>query len=183
MGGGERLLAVRVSALGVDRGRIDVAADARSEDLPRLVPHRHPQHRRRHGRGRDQRRRTVILHLVSFKYKKDTGVSARDDHRARLRALKDLDGVIDLKVGEDIVLTISAPADVKSSLVDRVTAEADAIWRSAGLAITWERQPARASSRTLHVIFGNERGNATSSLQPLGWIRFDDDRPTLDMYL
>jgi len=82
-----------------------------------------------------------------------------------------------------IVVTISAPADVKSSLVDRVTAEADAIWRSAGLAITWERQPARASSRTLHVIFGNERGNATSSLQPLGWIRFDDDRPTPDMYL
>jgi len=47
----------------------------------------------------------VILHLVSFKYKKDTGVSARDDHRARLRALKDLDGVIDLKVGEDVVRT------------------------------------------------------------------------------
>ena len=82
-----------------------------------------------------------------------------------------------------IVVTISAPADVKSSLVDRVTAEADAIWRSAGLAITWERQPARASPRTLHVVFGNERGNATSSLQPLGWIRFDDDRPAPDMYL
>ena len=45
----------------------------------------------------------MILHLVSFKYKKDTGAPARDDHRARLRALKDLDGVVDLKVGEDIV--------------------------------------------------------------------------------
>ena len=45
----------------------------------------------------------MILHLVSFKYKKDTNAEARDDHRARLRALKDLDGVVDLKVGEDVV--------------------------------------------------------------------------------
>lgn len=45
----------------------------------------------------------MILHLVSFKYKKDTDTAARDDHRARLRALRDLDGVVDLKVGEDIV--------------------------------------------------------------------------------
>ena len=45
----------------------------------------------------------MILHLVSFKYKKDTGAAARDDHRARLRGLKALDGVVDLKVGEDIV--------------------------------------------------------------------------------
>ena len=82
-----------------------------------------------------------------------------------------------------IVVTISAPADVKSSLVDRVTAEADAIWRSAGLTITWERQPTRISSRALHVVFGNERGNATSSIQPLGWIRFEADRPAQDVYL
>ena len=45
----------------------------------------------------------MIVHLVCFKYKKDTDNAARDDHRARLRALKHLDGVIDLKVGEDIV--------------------------------------------------------------------------------
>ena len=45
----------------------------------------------------------MILHMVSFKYKKDTDAAAREDHRARLRALKDLDGVVDLKVGEDVV--------------------------------------------------------------------------------
>jgi hypothetical protein len=82
-----------------------------------------------------------------------------------------------------IVVTISAPADVKSSLVDRVTAEADAIWRAAGLTITWERQPTGAAPRTLHVVFGNERGNATSSMQPLGWIRFEADQPVPDVYL
>ena len=45
----------------------------------------------------------MILHIVCFKYKPEIGAAARDDHRARLRSLKTLDGVIDLKVGEDIV--------------------------------------------------------------------------------
>lgn len=45
----------------------------------------------------------MILHLVCFKYKKETDAAAREDHRARLRTLKDLDGIVDLKVGEDIV--------------------------------------------------------------------------------
>jgi hypothetical protein len=45
----------------------------------------------------------MLLHLVCFKYKSDVGADARAQHRARLGALKDLDGVIDLKVGEDVV--------------------------------------------------------------------------------
>lgn len=45
----------------------------------------------------------MILHLVCFKYKADVGADARADHRARLAALKGLDGVTDLKVGEDVV--------------------------------------------------------------------------------
>jgi len=45
----------------------------------------------------------VILHLVCFKYKPTTDAAARDDHRARLRTLKSLDGVIDLKIGADVV--------------------------------------------------------------------------------
>ncbi len=44
-----------------------------------------------------------ILHLVSFKYKADVAESQRDDHRARLAALKDIDGVTSLKVGADVV--------------------------------------------------------------------------------
>lgn len=44
-----------------------------------------------------------LLHLVSFKYKPDSGEKARDDHRARLTALKDIDGVAILKVGADVV--------------------------------------------------------------------------------
>jgi len=45
----------------------------------------------------------VILHLVCFKYKSSVDAQARDDHRAQLRTLKGLDGVVDLKVGEDVV--------------------------------------------------------------------------------
>ena len=47
----------------------------------------------------------MLPHLVCFKYKPDTPESARDDHRARLRGLKDrhFDGLIDLTVGGDVV--------------------------------------------------------------------------------
>jgi hypothetical protein len=45
----------------------------------------------------------MLVHLVSFKYRTDTDAAQRTSHRQRLRALKDLDGVIDLKVGEDVV--------------------------------------------------------------------------------
>ena len=45
----------------------------------------------------------MLIHIVSFKYKTDTAAAQRTAHRERLAALKDLDGVIDLKVGEDVV--------------------------------------------------------------------------------
>jgi hypothetical protein len=45
----------------------------------------------------------MLMHLVCFKYKGDTDDAARAQHRARLGALRDLDGVIDLKVGADVV--------------------------------------------------------------------------------
>jgi hypothetical protein len=45
----------------------------------------------------------MLLHLVSFKYRADVDAATRADHRARLDALRSLDGVIELKVGEDVV--------------------------------------------------------------------------------
>jgi len=45
----------------------------------------------------------MLLHLVCFKYRADVDTPARMQHRARLAALESLDGVIDLKVGEDVV--------------------------------------------------------------------------------
>lgn len=45
----------------------------------------------------------MLTHIVCFKYKPDTPESARQDHRARLRGLASLEGVVDLVVGEDVV--------------------------------------------------------------------------------
>jgi hypothetical protein len=45
----------------------------------------------------------MLLHLVCFKYKLETPAEARVEHRAQLAALRELDGVVDLKVGEDVV--------------------------------------------------------------------------------
>jgi hypothetical protein len=45
----------------------------------------------------------MLLHLVCFKYKADVDESVRRAHRERLGTLRDLDGVIDLKVGADVV--------------------------------------------------------------------------------
>jgi hypothetical protein len=45
----------------------------------------------------------MLMHIVSFKYNADAAAPLRMEHRARLHALHDLDGVVDLKVGEDVV--------------------------------------------------------------------------------
>jgi stress responsive alpha/beta barrel protein len=45
----------------------------------------------------------MLLHLVCFKYKPAIDEATRRDHRDRLRALSALDGIVDLKVGADVV--------------------------------------------------------------------------------
>ena len=45
----------------------------------------------------------MLLHLVCFKYKPSTDQATRAEHRERLATLKTLDGIVDLKVGEDVV--------------------------------------------------------------------------------
>ena len=45
----------------------------------------------------------MLIHLVSFKYRADVTESARQDHRQRLATLATIDGVVDLKVGGDVV--------------------------------------------------------------------------------
>ncbi len=45
----------------------------------------------------------MIVHVVCFKYNDEIDAPARAHHRERLRALHDIDGIIDLKVGEDVV--------------------------------------------------------------------------------
>ncbi len=45
----------------------------------------------------------MLIHIVSFKYKADVSEVQRADHRDRLKGLSGLPGVIDLKVGADVV--------------------------------------------------------------------------------
>ena len=45
----------------------------------------------------------MLVHIVCFKYKADVTEAVRRDHRERLRGLAGLAGVVDLKVGEDVV--------------------------------------------------------------------------------
>ena len=45
----------------------------------------------------------MIMHMVSFKYKKEIDAPARTHHRERLAALEVIDGIVDLTVGGDVV--------------------------------------------------------------------------------
>ena len=45
----------------------------------------------------------MLLHLVCFKYKAEVDAATRAQHRQRLGVLKDLEGVVDLRVGADVV--------------------------------------------------------------------------------
>jgi hypothetical protein len=45
----------------------------------------------------------MLVHVVSFKYKASTDAATQTQHRERLGTLKTIDGVIDLKVGADLV--------------------------------------------------------------------------------
>lgn len=45
----------------------------------------------------------MVVHLVSFKYRNDVDETARQDHRTQLKALADIDGIVDFKVGADFV--------------------------------------------------------------------------------
>lgn len=45
----------------------------------------------------------MLTHIVCFKYRADVDERTREEHRARLSGLRALEGVVDLKVGADVV--------------------------------------------------------------------------------
>jgi hypothetical protein len=67
----------------------------------------------------------VIVHLVSFKYKAGVDADAQQQHRERLAALRDIDGVTDLKVGADLVRSPrSYDTGLAITFVDRAALDA-----------------------------------------------------------
>ena len=45
----------------------------------------------------------MLTHVVCFKYRPDVDDATRQDHRQKLCGLAGLDGVVELKVGKDVV--------------------------------------------------------------------------------
>ena len=45
----------------------------------------------------------MLTHIVCFKYKPEIAEDIREDHRRRLAGLSNLPGVLDLKVGGDVL--------------------------------------------------------------------------------
>ena len=45
----------------------------------------------------------MLTHIVCFKYRDDVSEATREDHRRRLAGLRTLPGVVDLRVGADVV--------------------------------------------------------------------------------
>jgi hypothetical protein len=67
----------------------------------------------------------MLVHIVVFKYKKDTDEATRTHHRERLRALRTIDGILDLKVGGDAVRSPrSYDTGLVISFVDRAALDA-----------------------------------------------------------
>jgi hypothetical protein len=94
-----------------------------------------------------------------------------------------------------MVITLAIAPGVSASLVTRVLAETDAIWRAGGFSFVWQRAvPLTAASRldqpepyrpsTLRVVIGEDRGIARDHRTPLGWIVFDGEHePQREIYL
>jgi hypothetical protein len=80
-----------------------------------------------------------------------------------------------------IVVTVSVADDVPPSLVALTVAEAEAIFRTAGISFIWRFGPPALT--TLTVAIGNERGVRQGTVTALGWIVFEDGRPDQQIYL
>jgi len=95
-----------------------------------------------------------------------------------------------------LVVSVVASDDVPAQLVRRVLAEADKIWRAAGVAISWHHVGAVAPQLTgpsdlgpyiadgLRLNISNGHGTVRDGARPLGWIVFDEEaKPQRDIYL
>ena len=85
----------------------------------------------------------------------------------------------DVKIVGRIPIAVIAPADITDSLVDRVFAEVEAIWRPTGIAFEWHRVTPTDVPRAEHLDVAIEE-REDDSLVPsnaLGWIAFTADRP------
>ena len=166
---GQRRLAVRLSALSLDRGRGRLAGESRSQDLPRMVPHRHSQRRGRRSRAMTSKEKSSDAAALGFKYK--AGVRRRSA-RSIASVSEACEGLrrrtIDLKVGEDVV---RSPGSFDTGLAitfpDRAALDAYQT-NAAHVPMAVRRQPVRADRG------GRFRDLRPSVLRDSGHQTFDD---------
>ena len=67
----------------------------------------------------------MLTHIVCFKYKPSVDGATRERHRAMIRSLADMDGIVDLKVGADVVRqTRSYDTAILATFRDRAALDA-----------------------------------------------------------
>lgn len=95
-----------------------------------------------------------------------------------------------------ITINVQAAPDLSPTLLTRILAEADGIWRPSGFTFAWQRVAravvpyARVSEAgpyvpsTPRLVIGNDTRVLRDGRTPLGWIVFDDERtPQQEIYL
>jgi hypothetical protein len=85
------------------------------------------------------------------------------------------------------VLTVGvfAPRDIEESLVNRIFAEAEAIWAPTGITLDWHRITPKDVVRRweLDVTFDDRRKGVATEQRALGWVLFTADGPEPSVYL
>jgi hypothetical protein len=83
-----------------------------------------------------------------------------------------------------IAVVVVAPRDVTDSLVNRICAEAEAIWAPAGIAIDWNRDASKDEVRRLVIeVTIDDRPAPVGRDGALGWLTFTGDRPDRFVHL
>jgi hypothetical protein len=84
-----------------------------------------------------------------------------------------------------IPVAVFAPLDVTDSVVSRICAETDAIWRAAGITFEWHRITSTDAVRTwsLDVTIDERRQDTQERQAMLGWIPFTADGPQPSIHL
>jgi hypothetical protein len=83
-----------------------------------------------------------------------------------------------------IAVAVVAPRDVTDSLVNRICAEAEAIWAPAGVAFEWNRDASKdkAHRPAIEVTIDDRRAPAGRD-DALGWLTFAGDNPDRCIHL
>lgn len=76
-------------------------------------------------------------------------------------------------------VAVFASSEIRDSLVARICAETDAIWKPAGITFEWHRSTPTDPVRTwrLHVTIDERRKDMPEGQTALGWILFTADDP------